>query len=61
MKKIKKLKLPVIHHGLPDPPPLSMDDYYRFVLENRRLFAREVQEQWEKGTPVNVRFVLKDS
>ena len=56
---MKKLKFPIIRHGLPGPPVLSMDDYYRFVLESQRIFQKEIQEEWKKKHPVSVRFVLK--
>ena len=57
---MKKLKLPVIRHSLPGPPVLSMDQYFRFVLENQKIFPQEIQDEWKKDHPVNVRFVLKE-
>ena len=56
---MKKLKLPVIRQPFPEASQLSMDEYFRMVQANCRIFGGKASEEWEIKGRVNVRFVLK--
>ena len=61
-KVMKKLKLPIIKdERFSEPPVLSMDEYYEFVMFNWKYCCdREAIREWKKLTAVDVPFVLKD-
>lgn len=57
---MKKLNLPIIKEEIPDPEPLSMDDYLEFVSFNlKHTVDIEAAREWKKTIVVKVPFTLK--
>jgi hypothetical protein len=60
-RKIQKaLKLPIIKKALPEPPPLNMDDYLKFVTMNLKYCPPpKLSRKQEMALRVTVPFVIK--
>ena len=57
---MRKLKFPVFGKDLPEAKSLSMDDFVRFLMVNRKYYLnREAHEEWKRDSIVDVPFVLK--
>jgi len=55
------LNLPSCKVSLPDPEPLSMDDYLEFVNFCRKYtFNRDGYQEWKAISGVRVPFILRD-
>ena len=55
-----KLNLPIIKQSIPEPKPLLMDEYLKFVNFNLRYTVdRKASRRWKKALSVNEPFSLK--
>ena len=57
---MKKLNLPVFKKPMLEPKPLSMDQYFKFVMFNIKNIEvdKKFHTEWKKKTAVNVPFKL---
>jgi len=55
-----RLNLPVINEPIPEPKPLSMDEYLEFVSFNLKYTVdMKANRHWKKTLLVNVPFSMK--
>lgn len=56
-----ELELPIINGPIPEPKPLSMDEYLEFVIFNLKYTVdRKASRNWKKTLFVNVPFRLSN-
>ena len=57
---VKKLRFPIIKKALPEPLPLNMDDYFKFVTFNLKYFPpARLSKKQEMLLRVKTPFVIK--
>jgi len=58
---VRDLDLPVVYDSLPEPPPLSMDEYFESIqFWCKYFYNREADEAWRKISVVNAKFEIRD-